>query len=85
MNKPRLANGLGSQTLKQIFDNAILWAVPTKRRTIEKRLKRKFGVKDYVWKPHVAKTNILTCSNCGHNYEANRLCGKFFKIIIIIA
>lgn len=74
---------MGSQTLKEIFDNAILWAVPTKRRTIEKRLKRRFGVKDYVWKPHVAKTNILICSNCGHNYEANRLCGKFFKIIIV--
>lgn len=61
-----------------------MWAVPKKRRTIEKRLSRRFGVEKYVWKPPVAKTNLLICTNCGHNYEAGRLCGKsyYYKIVI---
>jgi len=74
--EPRPANRFGSQSLKEILKNSILWAVPKSRRTIAKRLKRRFGVPDYVWKPHVAKTNILMCVHCGHNYEAGHLCGK---------
>lgn len=77
------SRSLGGNSLKEIFDG-ILWAVPTHRRTLERRLKRRFGVMKYMWKPPIAKTNILMCSNCGHNYEAGHLCGKFHQYKIII-
>lgn len=77
LNESKPANRLGNLSLKEIFENGILWAVPKSRRTLEKRLKRRFGVLEYVWKPPLAKTNILMCMNCGHHHEAGRLCGKF--------
>ncbi|KAH0952498.1 hypothetical protein HN011_001018 [Eciton burchellii] len=81
--EPRPTNRFGSQSLKEILKNGILWAVPKSRRTIEKRLKRRFGVPEYVWKPHVAKTNIIICVHCGHNYEAGHLCGHCYEKIKI--
>ncbi|EZA48062.1 hypothetical protein DMN91_005960 [Ooceraea biroi] len=81
--EPKPANRLGSRSLKEILENGILWAVPKSRRTIAKRLQRRFGVKEYVWKPHQAKTNILICPNCGHNYEAGLLCGHCYEKVKI--
>ena len=79
LNEPKLANRYGSRSLEEILKDGILWAVPKKRRTLERRLKRRFGVKEYVWKLPVAKTNLLMCTNCGHNYEAGRLCGHCYE------
>lgn len=76
-SKPVSANRFGS--LKEIFDNGILWAVQKHRRSLEIRHKRRFGVEKYIWKPPVAKTNILVCMNCGHHYEAGRLCGHCYE------
>lgn len=76
-------NFLG-QSLKDILNNTILWAVPKKRRTIEKRLCRRFGIPELHWKPHVPKTNILMCRKCGHDYEAGTLCGKIYNLYIYI-
>ncbi|XP_077274109.1 mitochondrial ribosomal protein L32 [Temnothorax americanus] len=73
------STSLGGHSLKEIFENGILWAVPKHRRSLEARLKRRFGVMKYVWKPPIAKTNILTCTNCGRHYEANRLCGHCYE------
>lgn len=78
LSKPKPVNPLGGRSLKEIFENGILWAVPKHRRSLEIRYKRKFGVKKYVWKPLLNKTNLLMCLNCGHHYEANRLCGKCY-------
>lgn len=85
-NDSKLSNHFGNRSLKEILKNGILWAVPKKRRTIEKRLSRRFGVEKYFWKPPVPKTNLLICVNCGHNYEAGRLCGKSYcyKTVIIV-
>jgi len=58
------------------FDG-FLWGVPKKRRTLEKRLCRKFGAKDWVWKLYVPKTNLRICDTCGHHYEAKHLCREF--------
>ncbi|PBC27089.1 large ribosomal subunit protein bL32m [Apis cerana] len=69
------------QSLKDILNNTILWAVPKKRRTIEKRLSRRFGIPELHWKPHVPKTNILMCRKCGHDYEAGTLCGYCYEIV----
>ncbi|XP_011694038.1 PREDICTED: 39S ribosomal protein L32, mitochondrial [Wasmannia auropunctata] len=79
LNEPKPTSRLGLDSLKEIFDNGILWAVPKKRRSLEERLKRRFGYMKYFWKPPVAKTNILSCFNCGHPYEAGRLCGHCYE------
>lgn len=70
-------------SIKDLIGDGLLWAVPKSRRTIEKRLKRKFGDPKYVWKPYVPKTHLLVCNTCGHHYEAGILCRKFYVIIII--
>ncbi|KYM97780.1 PREDICTED: 39S ribosomal protein L32, mitochondrial [Cyphomyrmex costatus] len=77
LNEPKAGNR--SSSLKEIFDNGFLWAVPTKRRSIAERLKRRFGIMKYVWKPPIAKTNLLSCVNCGYHYEAGRLCGHCYE------
>ncbi|XP_032666761.1 39S ribosomal protein L32, mitochondrial [Odontomachus brunneus] len=79
LSEPKPVNRLGSKSLKEIFENGILWAVPKHRRSLEQRYKRKFGLLKYVWKPLIAKTNILMCLKCGHHYEANRLCGHCYE------
>uniref|UniRef100_W8B551 Large ribosomal subunit protein bL32m n=1 Tax=Ceratitis capitata TaxID=7213 RepID=W8B551_CERCA len=66
-------------SLKELLGDGILWAVPKHRRTIEKRLKRKFGVPEYNWKPLIAKTNLRTCNQCGHDHELGILCPHCYK------
>lgn len=68
------------QSIKDILNETILWAVPKKRRSLEKRYNRRYGIPEYHWKPHVSKTNILMCRKCGHNYEAGTLCGKIYNL-----
>ncbi|XP_012283261.1 39S ribosomal protein L32, mitochondrial [Orussus abietinus] len=70
-----------SISLKNIWDDGFLWAVPKSRRTIEKRLKRKFGHPIYNWKPLVPKTNLLMCNNCGHYHEAGLLCQHCYDVV----
>ncbi|XP_054280343.1 39S ribosomal protein L32, mitochondrial-like [Macrosteles quadrilineatus] len=60
--------------IHDILNDSILWAVPKKRRSVEKRLNRKYGWPDQVWKPLVPKKNLLVCKNCGSNHEAGFLC-----------
>ncbi|XP_030376133.1 39S ribosomal protein L32, mitochondrial [Scaptodrosophila lebanonensis] len=70
-------NDVGSTqnfNLKQLLGNGVLWAVPKHRRTVEKRLNRKFGYPEYVWKPLKVKTHLRTCNQCGHDYEVGVLC-----------
>ncbi|XP_011875994.1 PREDICTED: 39S ribosomal protein L32, mitochondrial [Vollenhovia emeryi] len=73
------STNLGRQSLKDIIGNGIVWAVPKRRRSLERRLMRKFGVMKYNWKPSIAKTNILMCVNCGYHHEAGRLCGHCYE------
>ncbi|XP_034179778.1 mitochondrial ribosomal protein L32 [Osmia lignaria lignaria] len=71
---------LPGQSLKDILNDAFLWAVPTKRRTLQKRLCRRYGIPGLVWKPHVPKT-ILTCNKCGHHHDVGLLCGYCYEIV----
>lgn len=64
-------------SLQDIIGDGFLWAVPRNRRTVEKRLKRKFGHPDYIWKLYKPKTNLQVCSTCGHDHEIGILCRKF--------
>ncbi|XP_048512587.1 39S ribosomal protein L32, mitochondrial isoform X2 [Athalia rosae] len=61
-------------SLENLIGDGLFWAVPKSRRTVEKRLKRKFGDPKYHWKPLKLKTNLLVCNSCGNHYEAGILC-----------
>lgn len=67
-------------SLKDIIGDGMLLAVPKFRRTIEKRLKRKYGSPEYVWKMIVPKNNIKVCQTCGHHHEKGLLCGRFHNV-----
>lgn len=48
--------------------------MPKHRRTIEKRLKRKYGVPEYFYKMLVPKTRLRVCNQCGHDHELGLMC-----------
>ncbi|XP_059610099.1 large ribosomal subunit protein bL32m [Phlebotomus argentipes] len=61
------------ESLKNTLEDAIVWAVPKSRRTVEKRMMRKFGSPE---KPKLlqVKTHLKICITCGHHYEVGVLC-----------
>nr|CAD7406857.1 unnamed protein product [Timema cristinae] len=65
-------------SLKKLLEDSILWAVPRHRRTLEKRLKRKYGHPDYVYKMLKPKSNLMVCNSCGHHHEAGILCAHCY-------
>lgn len=65
-------------TIKDIWNEGILWGVPKHRRSLEKRLSRKFGWPEYNWKPLVPKTNLKACRACGHFHETFTICGHCY-------
>lgn len=66
-------------SLEDLMNDAILWAVPKRRRTIERRLMRKFGVKDQIWKMIGPKKNLIMCNTCGTHHESGFLCPACYK------
>lgn len=76
-----------SFSLKDLIGDGMLWAVPKHRRSVEKRLNRKFGYPEYVWKPLKEKRNLRSCQHCGHDYELGLLCRKlccpYSKLVVI--
>jgi large subunit ribosomal protein L32 len=69
-------------SLKDIVGDGFLWGVPTARRTIERRLKRKFGDPKYVLKILKPASNIRTCNVCGDDHLAGVLCPTCYKKVI---
>lgn len=63
-------------SLKDLVGDGFLWAVPRCRRTIEKRLTRKFGHPQGVLKIFLPKTTLRTCNVCGDDHEVGVLCRK---------
>lgn len=61
-------------SLESLMKDAVLWAVPKSRRTLEKRMKRKFGFPGQVWKMIGPKKNLMMCNKCGTHHEAGYLC-----------
>uniref|UniRef100_A0A0K8TSF4 Large ribosomal subunit protein bL32m n=1 Tax=Tabanus bromius TaxID=304241 RepID=A0A0K8TSF4_TABBR len=59
--------------------DGIFWAVPKHRRTLEKRLKRKYGMPEYVWKMLKPKTNLRVCNQCGKDHEVGVLCPHCYE------
>ncbi|XP_045460821.1 39S ribosomal protein L32, mitochondrial [Harmonia axyridis] len=69
-------------SLESLIGNGFLWAVPKHRRTIEKRLKMKYGSPKYVMKILQPKTNIRICNACGDHHEIGILCPTCYKRIM---
>ncbi|XP_049842546.1 39S ribosomal protein L32, mitochondrial [Schistocerca gregaria] len=65
--------------LESIVGDGFLWAVPRNRRTIERRLKRKYGNPEYHLKILKPKKHLLTCNTCGNSYEARNLCPHCYE------
>ncbi|CAH1710966.1 39S ribosomal protein L32, mitochondrial [Aphis gossypii] len=65
--------------IERLFGDSIFWAVPKHRRSIEKRLKRKFGCIDDFYKMLLPRTDLFTCNQCGHSYQRRHLCPNCYK------
>ncbi|KAJ8909994.1 hypothetical protein NQ315_008925 [Exocentrus adspersus] len=78
----RLPQSPSKFSVKDILGDGFLWAVPKSRRSIEKRLKRKFGHPDYILKIMKPKTNLRTCKVCGDDHEAGVLCPTCYNRVI---
>ncbi|XP_058834867.1 large ribosomal subunit protein bL32m [Topomyia yanbarensis] len=66
---------------KDLIGDGILWAAPKHRRTVEKRLKRKYGSPDYKLKILLPKKHLRICSTCGGDHEVGVLCPTCYKKI----
>lgn len=65
-------------SLKEMLDTSILWAVPKARRSLEKRMCRKYGIPDKVWKLFVPRKDLIICNTCGHYHNKKQLCGHCY-------
>lgn len=71
-----------ANSLNDFLGDGFLWAVPKHRRTIEKRLNRKFGFPQYDWKPLRVKEHLRICIHCNNNYEAGLLCPHCYNKVV---
>ncbi|XP_018319324.1 39S ribosomal protein L32, mitochondrial [Agrilus planipennis] len=68
--------------LKDLLNDAFLWAVPKSRRTIERRHKRRYGIPGYHLKLILPKTNLQVCNVCGDDHEIGVLCPTCYKKVM---
>ena len=61
--------------INNIFDG-FLWGVPTCRRSVEKRMMRKYGSPQWHNKLILPRKDIKVCGTCGHYHEEKCLCRK---------
>lgn len=64
--------------ISDLWSDGILWAVPKHRKSIEKRLKQKYGHPKYHLKTLQPKTTLRICIQCGHDHEVGVLCRKYY-------
>ncbi|KAG5882796.1 hypothetical protein JTB14_035626 [Gonioctena quinquepunctata] len=69
-------------SLKDVLGDGFLWATPKHRRSLEKRMKRRFGSSEYVLKILTPRTDLRTCNVCGDDHEAGVLCPTCYKKVI---
>lgn len=70
-----------SLSVKDLIGDGIFWAVPRTRRTIEKRMKRRFGSPEYHLKILLPKQTLRVCNHCGHDHEVGLLCREYFYML----
>ncbi|XP_026293577.1 39S ribosomal protein L32, mitochondrial [Frankliniella occidentalis] len=74
--------GICFPSAKKIWEDAILAAVPRNRRSIERRLTRRFGNPDYHYKMIFMKKNLQSCATCGNFHEPGLLCPHCYSKVI---
>lgn len=67
-----------SFSLKNLIGDGILWAVPKHRKSLERRMKARYGHHLYGPGKHqiVPKLTLRICVQCGHDHEVGVLCRK---------
>ena len=65
-----LNQNLNNNSWDPLNDDGILWAVPKKRRSRERRTKKLWGRQKEQWFPIA----LQTCTGCGRPKEPRRLC-----------
>jgi large subunit ribosomal protein L32 len=65
-------------SVKDLIGDGLLWAVPKSRRTIERRLKRKYGTPEYFMKTLKKKTHLRICDSCGNHCEVGIICAHCY-------
>jgi len=71
-------------SIKDFIGDGFLWAVPRTRRTVERRMKRRFSnpeQNDFV-KQLLRKTNLQVCDTCGNHKEIGILCAHCYARVL---
>lgn len=71
-------------SIHDIMSESILWAVQKHRRTLERRMSRRIGIRDRVFKLQLPQSDMLVCNHCGHDYKKGYLCSKLLKLVLIV-
>jgi len=66
-----------------LLDQSILWNTPKKRKTTEKRMKARYGMKEWgTWKPYVKNKKIRVDYITGEYFESGRLAPETYKKVM---
>ncbi|XKL59205.1 hypothetical protein PGB90_000221 [Kerria lacca] len=69
-------------SIQDFIQENILWAVPKKRRSLEKRMTRKFGLLDRHSKLFLKQKDLLVCIHCGCDYKRGYLCKNCYTKVM---
>ncbi|KAG8193292.1 hypothetical protein JTE90_003779 [Oedothorax gibbosus] len=61
--------------LEDIIGNGFLWAVPKKRRSLERRMTRRMGFGKLI----LPRNNVVVCNDCGHFHLVHTVCGNCYE------
>lgn len=65
-------------SVKDLIGDGFLWAVPKFRRSLERRMKRRFGSPGLHVKYPQVKEYLLECDYCGDYYEPKTICATCY-------
>lgn len=63
-------------SIQELMQDGILWGVPKKRPTVERRMHKRFGVENYPqYSPILRPRNdLVVCERCGDHHETFTIC-----------
>ena len=68
--------------LESILGDGLLWAVPKKRRSLEKRMSRRMAPQRIrAWS--TPRRDIVSCLECGHWHLVHTICGEALFIVFV--
>ncbi|OTF83040.1 hypothetical protein BLA29_006843 [Euroglyphus maynei] len=70
-----------NSSIDELMKDGILWGVPKKRRTAERRLARRFGVEKFPDSAKILRTrdDIILCERCGDHHEYYAICPTCYR------